>query len=190
MKKTTIPSDGFTSFSDGDHKQEYLEQEAIRNLESTDKWLYLGADDLNNSFAKIGMTMGNLGSRSYSSGSPSFYLFCAFKFRYNISKQKAKQIEDDVLSRIEERHRDVNGLSTRMCHYESGQLSECFFPVNFFALFKDLHDVIYSHHRDSFVISGYINEFGIDDGEFVDCIFNPRHKKHHNEYIKMILRYD
>lgn len=160
------------------------------NFESLDRWLYLGADALDNSFAKIGMTMGDLASRSYSSTRPGYFLFCAFKFTHNISMQEVKCIEGDVLSRIDGLHRNVDGSTKRMTHYESGLPSECFFPVDFFTFYKDLHDEIYDHHRSSFVISGYENEYGIDDGEFVDCIFNLRHKKHHDEYIKMILRHD
>lgn len=189
MKKTIKSTDGFGSFSGGDYKLEYVEQETKRNFESIDKWLYLGGDALDKSFAKIGMTMGNLASRSYGSSRPSYHLFCAFKFEYNISMQEVKRVERDVLSRIDGLHRNVDGSSKRMIHYESGLPSECFCPVDFFAFYKDLHDEIYDHHRDSFVISGYENEYGIDNGEFVDCIFNSHHQKHHNEYIKMILRY-
>lgn len=104
--------------------------------------------------------------------------------------QEVKYVEVDVLSRLDRLHRNEDGSSKRMIHYESGLLSECFYPVDFFAFFKDLHNEIYDNHRGSFVISGYENEYGLDDGEFVDCIFNPRQFNRHNEYIKMILRYD
>lgn len=190
MKKKIIPFDGFDSFYGRDYKLEHTEQESKRNFESIDKWLYLGADAVDKNFAKIGMTMGNLASRSYSSSRPSYHLFCAFKFRYNISMQEVKRVEVDVLSRIDGLHRNEDGSSKRMIHYESGVPSECFYPVNFFDFYKDLHDEIYDHHRGSFVISGYENEYGVDDGEFVACIFNPRQKKRHNEYIKIILRHD
>jgi hypothetical protein len=86
-------------------------------------------------------------------------------------------------------HRNVDGSSKRMIHYESGQLSECFYPVNFFDFYRDVHFEIYDRHRNDFVICGYENEFGVDDGEFVDCIFNARQKERYNEYIKLILQY-
>jgi hypothetical protein len=190
LKKQITYFDGFDSFYSDDYKIEHVEQGAKRNLESLNKWLYLGADALDVNFAKIGMTMGELPSRSYSSSSPSYYLFCAFKFKPDMSIQDVKHVEGDVLSRIDWLHRNVDGSSKRMIHYESGRPSECFHPVDFFAFYKDVHREIYDRHRNSFVICGYENEYGADDGEFVDCIFNPRQKEHHNEYIKMILQYD
>jgi hypothetical protein len=188
LKKKIVPYE-FESFSRGDYKLEYVEQETRQNFESTDKWLYLGADILDANFAKIGMTMGDLVSRSYSSSRPSYYLFCAFKFKHNTSMQDVKRVENDVLWRIDCLHRNVDGSSKRMIHYESGQLSECFYPVNFFDFYRDVHFEIYDRHRNDFVICGYENEFGVDDGEFVDCIFNARQKERYNEYIKLILQY-
>lgn len=190
MRKKIIPFDDLESFYGRDYKLEYNERESKRNFESGDKWLYLGADAVDKNFAKIGMTMGNLVSRSYSSSRPSYHIFCAFKFKHNISTQEVMRVEVDLLSRIDGLHRNEDGSSKRMIHYQSGLPSECFHPVDFFAFYKDLHDGIYDRHRDSFVISGYENEYGVDDGEFVDCIFDPRQKKHHNKYVKMILRYD
>ncbi|MFC4346130.1 hypothetical protein [Cupriavidus numazuensis] len=190
MKKKIISYERFDLFSRDDYKLEHVEQEAGRNFESLDKWLYLGADILDKNFAKIGMTMGDLASRSYSSTRPSYYLFCAFKFKHNISMQDVKRVENDVLLRIDCLHRNVDASSKRMIHYESGQLSECFYPVDFFDFYKDVHFEIYDRHRDSFVICGYENEFGMDDGEFVDCIFNSHQKNLHNEYIKIILQYN
>lgn len=172
-----------------DYKLEYIQREAKKNFESLDKWLYLGADELDANFAKIGITMGNLTSRSYCSSRPSYYLFCAFKFIYNISKQDVKRIEDDVLSKIDILYRNPDDSSKRMIHYESRKVSECFYPVNFFDFYKDVHLIIYNDHRNSFEICGYENEDGEDDGEFVDCIYNSRQEKDHNKFRKMILQY-
>ncbi|WP_148280145.1 hypothetical protein [Rubrivivax gelatinosus] len=190
MKKKIIPFNGSESSYGRDYKLEHTERESKRNIESTDIWLYLGADVVDKNFAKIGITMGDLASRSYSSSRPTYYLFCAFKFKCNVSAQEVKRVEVDVLSRIDGLHRNKDGSSKRMVHCESGVPSECFYPVEFFAFFKDLHDEIYDHHRGSFVISGYENECGVEDGEFVDCIFSPLQERRHNEYRKMILRYD
>lgn len=190
MKKKIIPYEEFDTFSGGDYKLEHVEQEAKRNFESTEKWLYLGADILDTNFAKIGMTMGDLASRSYASARPGYYLFCAFKFKHNISAQDVKRVENDVLRKIDCLHRNVDNSSKRVVHYESGQLSECFYPVNFFDFYKDVHFEIYNHHRDSFVICGYEDEFGMGVGEFVDCIFNARQNERHDEYRKMILQYN
>lgn len=188
MKKEEIFLKNFASSSD--YKLEQLEWGTQRNFESIDKWLYLGVDNLDVNFAKIGITMGDLASRSYSSSRPSYYLFCAFKCKYNISQQDLKRIEEDVLSRIDYLYRNSNGSTKRMIHFESGALSECFYPVNFLDFYKDVHREIYEHHRSSFVICGLENEIGGDDGEFVDCIFNPKIRMHQNSYIRMILQYD
>lgn len=173
-----------------DYKLAHIEQEMQRDFESVDRWLYLGADYLDSTFAKVGMTMGDLRSRSYSSSRPSYYLFCAFKCKDKISLADVKKIENDVLSRIDGLHRNLDGSSKRMNHFESGALSECFWPVNFLQFYKDVHDSIYEHHRNNFVISGWINDYGVDDGEFVDCLFNKKVVQNYQRYIRMILRYD
>lgn len=173
-----------------DYKLEYVEQEMQRDFESVDKWLYLGADCLDHTFAKVGMTMGDLSSRSYSSSHPSYYLFCAFKCKDKISLVDIKRIENDVLSRIDSLHRNSNGSSKRMKHFESGALSECFSPVDFPQFYRDVHDAIYDHHRNDFVISGWVNNDGVDDGEFVDCIFNKKIMRNYQQYMRMILRHD
>lgn len=173
-----------------DYKLEYVEQEMQRDFESVEKWLYLGADKLDPTFAKIGMTMGDLTSRSYSSSRPSYYLFCAFKCKDKTSITDIKRIENDILSRIDGLHRNPDGSSTRMNHFESGVLSECFWPVDFSDFYRDVHDTIYDHHRSHFVISGWVNNYGIDDGEFVDCLFNKKVAADYKKYMKMIVRYD
>ncbi|MCA8244148.1 hypothetical protein [Burkholderia sp. AU32262] len=190
MKKKIPSYEEFDSFYGGDYKLDYVAQETISNFESIGKWLYLGADILDGGFAKVGMTMGDLASRSYSSTRPSYYLFCAFKFKHNISMQDVKRVENDVLLRLDRLHCNDDGSSKRMIHYESGKPSECFYPVDFFSFYKDLHWEIYDGHRNSFVICGYKNKYGMDDGEFVDCIFNDQQEGRHDEYRKMILQHD
>lgn len=189
MKKRVENYEELGSTYDLDYKLEHLEQEAIRDLESLDKWLYLGADSMDRSFAKIGMTMGNLRSRSYSSSRPGYYLFCAFKFKHSMSIEKIRRVEEDVLLRMDTFHRNSDGSSKRMIHYESRRLSECFHPVVFLDFYRDMHLEIYEHHRDAFVICGYENEYGVSEGEFVDCIFNHRQLKRHDEYRRLIIQY-
>lgn len=190
MKKQPMRFEGFGWSSNGDYKLEHQEEEARRNFESCEKWLYLGADASDPKFAKIGMTTGNLASRSYSSANPRYYLFAAFKFRYDISIQDIKRVEDDVRLRIDSMHRDANGLSTRQQHYDSGMLSECFNPVDFFQFYKDMHWIIYEFHRRDFVITGHANEIDEIDGESVYCIFNQHHRDNHRKYTEMIIQYD
>ncbi len=190
MKKKITYYEELDSYYEDDYKFQHVWQETKRNIESTEKWLYLGADILDRNFAKIGVTKDDLASRSYSSARPSYYIFCAFKFKYNISMKKVRQVEVDVLSRMEFLYRNDDGTSRRMVHYESGRLSECFCPVDFFCFYRDLHWEIYDGHRDSFVICGYENKYYEDDGEFVDCIFNDRQRDRHNEYREMIIQYN
>ncbi|MGE8681523.1 MAG: hypothetical protein ACN6PE_23155 [Achromobacter marplatensis] len=175
---------------DRDYKMEYVEQELQRDFESVEKWLYLGADSLDRTFVKVGMTVGDLRSRSYSSSRPSYFLFCAFKCKDKLSRADIKIIEKDVLSRIDWLHRNPDGSSKRMRHFESGAISECFSSVDFLEFYRDVHDAIYDHHRNNFVISGWVNEFGVEDGEFVDCIFNENTMNDYKAYMRKIIRYD
>lgn len=186
MKKEKVFLDNFVQSTD--YKLEYVELETKRNFESIEKWLYLGADAKNLNFAKIGITMGDLSSRSYSSGNPNYYLFCAFKCKYNLSQLELKNIEEDILMRFEEIYTNDDGSTKRLKHYESDFSSECFYPVNFLEFFINLHLEIYQSHRNSFVICGFDDGFGGVDAEFIDCIFSPK-IGNKNKYIKMILQY-
>lgn len=184
-----VPDDFVSS---NDYKLWYSENEIKNNYESLHGWIYLGADAKNKNFAKIGLTMGDLASRSYSSSNPNYYLFCAFKCKHDISKDKLEIIEGKILGKIEELHKNRDGSSARMRHYESGFLSECFDPVSFLDFFKDLHLEIYENHRNDFVTCEWWEDHSLEsEGTFVDCIFNPKISlKERNSYIRMILQYD
>lgn len=169
------------------YKMEYLHDQAKENFESTEKWLYLGANTRDSGFAKVGMTMGDLTTRSSSSESPSYHLFCAFKCRHNIKESELKALEADTLRHLERIFIHSDGSSKRAMHSESGRLSECFYDVDFKEFLCELHLYIYENHRNFFTISGFENEYGADEGEFVDCEFNSRFSRDEiNNYIRMI----
>lgn len=192
MKKSQVSEDILDEyfFDDGqDYKMSQLLHNDRENFASTEKWLYLGADSRDSCFAKIGITMGDLRSRSYSSARPSYYLFCAFKLRYNISKQDLKKLEKNLLSKMDKVYCNEDGTSKREKHSESGRLSECYYPIDFLEFFKDLHYEIYTHYRNEFVLVGFYNEFNVCEGEFIDCFFNDQLTKPQNDYIKMILQW-
>ncbi|MGC3819338.1 hypothetical protein [Acinetobacter sp. G11] len=192
MRKPLISEDILDEYfyDDGrDYKMSEVLQDNRQSFASVKKWLYLGADDRDSNFAKVGITEGNLASRSYSSANPRYYLFCAFKFKYNISKEDMEFVENDILLKLDNRWCDRYGRSKRLRHYESNVLSECFEDVDFVDFYKDLHYLIYTYHRDKFEISGYqANEFDESEVEFIYCIFNKKLPKKENVYIEMILQ--
>lgn len=171
-----------------DYKLRHLEIETKLNFESTEKWLYLGADIAKPDFAKIGLTMGDLSSRSYSSGSPGYHLFCAFKCVHDITREKLKSIEANILKKFERKYIYEDGSTKRLNHYESGKPSECFQPVDFLGFFADLHSEIIDNHRDSFVICAKDDGAGGYYGEFVATKFNPRYLDH-DKFIDMIFKF-
>ena len=181
-----------TSFDDyvlsDDYKLASLEMNMIKNLESTTRWLYLGADATNPGFARIGMTMGDLRSRSYGSVNANYYLFCAFKCRHDLSELELKQIETAILDEFQNRYLNDDGSTKRLSFYESGYLSDCFSNVNFAEFFADLHYEIYENYRNSFVICGMDDGAGGVDGEFVDCIFNDK-VRNKDDYRRLIIQY-
>lgn len=171
------------------YKMEFLHNQAKENFESTEKWLYLGSNARDSGFAKVGMTMGNLTTRSSSSESPSYYLFCAFKCINNITESQLKALETDTLSYLESFFVHPDGSSKRAMHDESGRISECFYDVDFLEFFRALHFFIYENHRNCFSISGFENEYGVSEGEFINCEFNPRISRNEiNKYIRMIIQ--
>ncbi|KQW88165.1 hypothetical protein ASC84_12360 [Acinetobacter sp. Root1280] len=129
-----------------DYKLQHQINDIRNNFESISNWLYLGADANDQSFVKIGITTGDLRSRSYSSARPTYYLFCAFKFKYNLSRLEMESVEGDILTRMENIYCNRPNHANRLNHFESGRVSECFQPVDFYNFYKDLHMEILEYH--------------------------------------------
>lgn len=173
-----------------DYKMEFIHNESKADFESTEKWLYLGANARDSGFAKVGITKGDLTTRSSSSESPSYYLFCAFKCRRNIEISKLKAIETSALKYLEGLFIYHDGSTKREFHQDSGRISECFYNVNFLDFFVELHYFLYENYCNYFSLMGFDNEAGSDDGEFIDCEFHRRMTREEiNTHIRMILQY-
>lgn len=186
LRKDKIIIEDIDTFDD--YKMEYVWERTKLDMESRDGWLYLGADASNPGFAKVGLTMGDLSSRSYSSGNPNYYLFCAFKCRHDISLGELKIVENSILARLESLYTYGDGSTKRMRFHESKILSECFYDVDFIDFFQTLHYEIYENYRNYFVLTGMDDGFGGTDGEFIDCLFSPTLNDPHF-YRKMIIQY-
>ncbi|MGL4754486.1 MAG: hypothetical protein ACRCXB_19095 [Aeromonadaceae bacterium] len=132
--------------------------------------------------------MDDLASRSYSSANPNYYLFCAFKCRDDITKAEIENIERSAFEYLERVFANEDGTSNRACHAESGRLSECFYNINFTDFFISYHNYLYDKYRNEFIVCGFENELEEDEGEFLDCLFNPRFtQQEKNKLIRMIL---
>lgn len=158
---------------DLDYKTEQLMHDAIQNLQNVNKWMYLGADITNPFWAKIGITAGDLRSRSYSSANPNYFIFCAFQFRYNITYDEMRKVEMDMHNMFDNEFRHMYRNSRRLRHYESRRLSECYCPVDFSFVFEKLHYVLFHNYSLYFEKIGYENEIGEVDGATVYCEFSP-----------------
>jgi hypothetical protein len=173
-----------------DYKMEFNHNEAKANFESTKKWLYLGANARDSGFAKVGMTKGDLTTRSSSSENPGYYLFCAFKCKSDIEIPTLKAIETRALKHLEGAFTYVNGSTKRASHHESGKLSECFYEVNFLDFFIELHYFLYKNYCNYFSLNGFENAVGVGGGEFLDCEFHRRMTLEEiNKHIGMILQH-
>lgn len=171
------------------YKMESVYNESKENFESTKKWLYLGASARDSEFVKVGITMGDLTTRSSSSENPGYYLFCAFKCRSNISRSQLEEIEKSALSYLEKVFAYPDGLTKRAFHHDSRRSSECFYDVNFCDFFGELHYYLYENHCNYFMRHGFENELGGDEGDFLDCEFNGRLSRDEiNRWIRIILQ--
>ena len=172
------------------YKMEYIHNQSKLNFESTTKWLYLGANTRDSQFAKVGIIMGDLTSRSSSSESPGYHLFCAFKCRDNISRPELERIEQSALNHLEKLFTYSDGSTKRALHHESERISECFYDVDFLNLFDELHYYLYKNYCNYFICSGFENDAGFDEGELLDCEFNSRNMSlsEVNRHIRMILQ--
>lgn len=173
---------------DDDYKAAAIYDRDKENFESLVKCLYLGADSKNAAFAKIGITMGNLASRSYSSSNPGYYLFCAFQCTANTTKAQLENVEKSVLSYLDKVFTREDGTTKREPHFESQRISECYYDIDFEELFKCLHDYLYDKHIHHFTTHG----FRIGDSEqgvHLSCHFNqciPQEVQ--NQYKGIILQ--
>lgn len=172
---------------DDDYKMQWVMTEDKKNFESVDKWLYIGADKTNSRFAKIGITAGDLQSRSYCSANPNYYLFCAFKCKYNISKAELEGVESSVLSFLDDRYANEYGETKRAHHAESGVLSECFYDIDFDEILYDIHYYIYNNHSRYFSYGVLVDDYGNEGGDILDVEFNR--KMIPQEEITKYLRY-
>ncbi|WP_313680840.1 hypothetical protein [Pseudescherichia sp.] len=157
-----------------DYKMQWILREEQKNWESLDKWLYLGADGVNKRYAKIGITMGDLRSRSYSSANPNYFIFCAFKCIHNISKEKLKAIENDILFKFTHVYVNNEGYTKRLIHVDSGRLSECFDGVDFNDFLWRLHYELFHHHSSSFITGVLYDRFDHEVGDILDIQFNEK----------------
>ncbi|MFA4105751.1 hypothetical protein OQJ40_27095 [Serratia nevei] len=171
--------------ADADYKMEAIHQRDKDNFESLEKWLYLGADSKNASYAKIGITMGNLASRSYSSCNPGYYLFCAFKCTARTTQAQLEDIERSVLDYLDGEFTREDGTTKREPHFESGRISECYYDIDFNELFWHLHHHLFKKHTNHFII-GCLDGY---EGDFLDCKFSSSLSlEKQKSYIAMILQ--
>ncbi|MBA0179167.1 hypothetical protein H0251_05860 [Pectobacterium carotovorum] len=174
--------------ADADYKTEWLYKRDKENFESTDKWIYLGADAKNPNYAKVGITMGDLVSRSYSSANPYFYLFCAFQCVQSTTKSQLEEIERSAHCYLDRVFTNRDGSTKRVHHFESGRISECYYDIDFNDFLQQFHGYLFDNHSRYFSCSGFeIN--GSIVGDYLRCEFNQHISlEQRNYYINMILR--
>jgi hypothetical protein len=102
-----------------DYKTESLEQEALRQSNSVENWIYVGTDIHRPDIAKIGLTRGRLGTRATGSQNPFFTLLCAFKIKEGVASEKVSAIESAVIG-------DLSTSYERVRHVTTGRHSEWF----------------------------------------------------------------
>lgn len=170
---------------DDDYKLAEVMERHKANFESPNIWFYVGADSANPSFAKVGITMGDLRSRSYSSSNPNYYLFCAFQCDQGTTKSQLESIERKALAYLD----DVFP-GTRARHSESQRLSECYYDIDFEDFFVTLHDYLLDNHCSNFQTASFENEVGIEEGYALAWEFNPcLSRAEQRRFRNLILRY-
>lgn len=188
MRKTPQTYD--LEIPDDDYKMAAVMERDKVNFESPNIWFYIGADCINPGYTKVGITMGDLRSRSYSSANPNYYLFCAFQCNQSTTKLQLETIEHSALNYLDDVFRWDNGLTKRVRHMESQRLSECYYHIDFEDFFLCLHDYLLDNHDRYFQTATYMNDAGFEDGYALSWQFNPclalNVKRH---FLRMILRY-
>ncbi|EME5107834.1 hypothetical protein VYS60_004311 [Salmonella enterica] len=175
--------------SDDDYKMAIVMERDKANFESRDIWFYLGADCRNSRYAKVGITMGDLSSRSYSSANPNYFLLCAFQCRHGTTKEQLVNIEGHALNYLDSVFIQENGISKRARHFESQRLSECYYDIDFDDFFICLHEYLWEYHYSFFQISEYEYHTTGVYGDALSCEFNPRLTiKQRSHFLRLIVR--
>ncbi|MFQ1710771.1 hypothetical protein ACK39S_20150 [Aeromonas veronii] len=153
---------------DDDYKMAAVMERDKANFESSNIWFYVGADGRNPSFAKVGITQGDLSSRSYSSANPNYHLFCAFQCTQDTTNTQLKSIERNALAYL-----DSMFPNRRAHHWESQRLSECYYDIDFEVFLSCLHYYLFDKYCNNFITAVFMNEEGVEIGEGIAVLFNP-----------------
>ncbi|OAD97861.1 hypothetical protein [Pantoea sp. OXWO6B1] len=183
MRKPTQTYD--LHIPDDDYKMAVGMERDKANFESSNIWIYLGADKRDTCYAKVGLTLGDLRSRSYSSANPHYHIFCAFQCVVGTTGEQLRKIEKGALAFL-----DSMFPKRRAYHYESQILSECYYDINFSDFFVLLHDYLRDNHPNNFMEVEHLNEINEDDGSTLAMEFNPQIPLLiRRKYIELIKRY-
>ncbi len=176
---------------DDDYKMKHVMERDKVNFESDRIWLYVGADYRNATYAKVGITMGDLRSRSYSSANPNYFLFCAFQCYPTTTKAELEGIETRVLACLDDVFTYDNGQTKRARHFESQRLSECYYDIHFEDFFACLHDYLWDRESRHFMTDEYVdsNDISVVYGGVISFLFNDRIPDNvRRRFLRMIVR--
>lgn len=172
---------------DDDHKMAYVMERDKLNFESSKIWIYIGADVKDPTFAKVGMTMSDLSTRSTSTGNSNYFLFCAFQCYHGTSAEQVREIERGAQQYLDY----MFGEDKRGRFPETNRPSECYYGINFEDFFFHLHEYLWEHQIRHFPTSCYVSS---DDpnweyGSAISWLFNdivPLHVRKH--YLNLIIK--
>lgn len=136
---------------DRDYKTQWLEEEAQRQANSTEWWIYIGSDPERPHRAKIGLTSNGLRTRATATHDPGYGLFYAFKVKHGIGEATLKQIEGAIISMLEQHY-------VRVAHRVTGRPSEIFVVSA-----EEMRDVVYQFLCEHFTF--YLNAYYDHDRE-------------------------
>lgn len=120
-----------------DYKTQWLEKEALRQAHSVENWIYIGTDIHRPDIAKIGLTIGRLGTRATGSQNPFYTLLCAFKIKEGVDRAKVSEIENAVIGYLSTSYE-------RIRHETTGRFSE-WFRVTPSEMREMVHDFLYKN---------------------------------------------
>ncbi|MES2018695.1 MAG: GIY-YIG nuclease family protein [Pseudomonadota bacterium] len=102
-----------------DYKESWVEQERLRQQNSTICWIYIGIDTQRSGEIKVGKTTGELGTRASSTQNPYYTVFHAFKIKHQSTAATIASIEASVFDMLDKKY-------VRIKHWGSSKPSEWF----------------------------------------------------------------
>lgn len=96
-----------------DFKSAEVERERLKEVHSTQSWIYIGVDPERTHESKIGLTSNTLATRATGTQNTRYSLFYAFKAKHDVGEDRLAEIEGAIIAALERQYERLIHRTTR-----------------------------------------------------------------------------